>query len=157
MFRVFRQLYLDLCTLILAGSIFYRETYWAPNYVKKSHKFQSRWLGSQNTERDLHFPWFYYQNREKTNKHVVQIEESRRILGGLPTLTMVKPKKRMRRQRSQPNPVLSGQFTVITLVAPSPSLSASFIITTSSHSIPIIFFFKIKSKQQTLEPWFNCY
>lgn len=80
------------------------------------------------------------------------IEESRRILSGLPTLTMVKPKKRMRRQRSQPNPVLSGQFTVITLVAPSPSLSASLIITTSSHSIPIIFFFKIKSKLQTLEP-----
>lgn len=54
----------------------------------------------------------------------------------IPPLKMVKPKKRMIRQRSHPSPVLSGQFTVITVG--SPSLSDSLIITTSSYGIPMI-------------------
>lgn len=59
----------------------------------------------------------------------------RMMIDDIPPLTMLKPKKSMIRQRSQPKPVLSGQFTVITVG--SPSFSASLIITTSSYSIPI--------------------
>lgn len=55
----------------------------------------------------------------------------------IPVLTRVSPKKRIMRQRSEPKPVLSGQFTVITLG--SSSLSGCLIITASSYSIPISF------------------
>ena len=57
-------------------------------------------------------------------------------LWSLPPLTMLRPKKRMIRHKSQPRPVLSGQFTVITVG--SPSFSDCLIITTSSsYKIPI--------------------
>lgn len=52
-----------------------------------------------------------------------------------PPLTMLTPKKRMMRHKSQPKPVLSGQFMVITLG--SPSFFGSVMITTSSCRIPM--------------------
>lgn len=73
----------------------------------------------------------------------------------IPILTTVSPKKRIMRQISQPNPVLSGQLTVITLG--SPSCSECLIITTSSYNMPIspmylfrLFFFKFLSKRLNL-------
>nr|AFK37586.1 unknown [Lotus japonicus] len=49
---------------------------------------------------------------------------------------MLRPKKSMIRHKSQPRPVLSGQFTVMTVG--SPSFSGGLIRTTSSCRIPII-------------------
>lgn len=57
-------------------------------------------------------------------------------MNNIPPLTMFSPKKSMIRHKSQPKPVLSGQFTVITVG--SPSFSDSLIITTSSYNMPIV-------------------
>jgi len=49
---------------------------------------------------------------------------------------MLNPKSKITLHKSQPSPVLSGQFTVIT--AGSPGFSAWLITTTSSCNIPIL-------------------
>uniref|UniRef100_A0A2P2J4M6 Uncharacterized protein n=1 Tax=Rhizophora mucronata TaxID=61149 RepID=A0A2P2J4M6_RHIMU len=65
---------------------------------------------------------------------------------------MLRPKASKMRHKSQPSPVLSGQFTVITVG--SPTFSDCVIITTSSWRIPIspffffFFFWKKENKKK---------
>lgn len=61
----------------------------------------------------------------------------------LPPLAMLNPKCKTILHKSQPNPVLSGQFTDITVG--SPAFSAGLITTTSSLKIPIFFPFPFSS------------
>ena len=56
---------------------------------------------------------------------------------------MLSPKSKIILHKSQPSPVLSGQFTVIT--AGSPGFSAWLITTTSSCNIPILTTFSLYS------------
>lgn len=79
------------------------------------------------------------KKKKRINLANVTQESEDKLEGGLPPRTMLRPKKRMMRHKSQPRPVLSGQLTVMTVA--SPSFSGSLIITTSSCSIPMIFFF----------------
>ena len=100
--------------------------------------------------------WDAYRTAEKEKKRKILswrkllLRQTLRMeifsLWSLPPLTMLRPKKRMIRHKSQPRPVLSGQFTVITVG--SPSFSDCLITTTSSsYKIPICwsYFFPFSS------------
>ena len=82
-----------------------------------------------------HTPQTKNTNETKTDG----FEEPKRLINNpcLPPLEMLRPKSNITLHKSQPNPVLSGQFTVITVG--SPGFSACLMTTTSSYRTPILF------------------